>query len=61
MGGGDGKKYTDINILLGVVCMDDKLLTLERKKNQFKLKGGDTESLTHSVKPSYIKRLLCGP
>lgn len=32
MGGGDGKKYTDINILLGVVCMDDKLLTLEEKK-----------------------------
>lgn len=32
MGGRDGKKYTDINILLGVVCMDDKLLTLEKKK-----------------------------
>lgn len=31
------------------------------KKIQFKLKGGDTERPTHSVKPSYIKRRLCGP
>lgn len=31
------------------------------KNIQFKLKGSDTERLTHSVKPSYIKRWLCGP
>lgn len=59
MGGGDGKKHMNINILLCVVFMDDNQ---KRKKEKSDLVRGDTERLTHSTKVSHTRQLfLCGP
>lgn len=60
-GGGDGNEHTDINILLGVVFMDEDQKKGKKKKLS-ELVRGDTARLTHSAKASHTHQSsLCGP